>query len=172
MSITILHNPVDGVSRDFLASLGLQEPDKDDTDVVVSGQPVRLISDHAKAVAACPGFGCYPVLVYEADGAVHVLNGPTTWQQCLDFMNAPWGENAPPVSREMTRLEFLARFTEAELVLLKGLEFSDPNVGLFWEEWRAATAIRTDDARTVNAVQRMEAAGLIAAGRAAEILGA
>ncbi|GFK95752.1 hypothetical protein NNJEOMEG_03620 [Fundidesulfovibrio magnetotacticus] len=168
--LTLLHSPYDADSRDFLAALGVAEPESDDVTVETGGQAVRIVSDQAKAVAACPAFSRYPTFV-ASDG--RVVSGPKTWQECLDFEAASGGGGFAPDPQalaELTRLDFLARFTEAELVLLKSLEASDPNVGLFWEQWRAATTVRGDDPRTVRALDYMTAQGHLAPGRKEAIL--
>lgn len=170
MGITILHSPFNEASRAFLAALGIA-PAGDDVAVDIGGTAVRVVSDHERA-AGIAGFGDYPALVYAPGEAVYVLNRPESWQQCLDFLDAPWGPEGPPVSRELTRLEFLNRFTQAEQVLLKSLEATDPTVAVFWEQYRAASAIRTDDARAIAALDYLAAHGHLAAGRKEEILGA
>ena len=168
MSIIILHSPHNGASRAFLAALGVA-PAGEDVTVDIGGTAVRIVSNHELA-AGIAGFGDYPALVYAPGEAVYVLNRPESWQQCLDFMDAPWGPEGPPAFREMTRLEFLNRFTQAEQVLLKSLEATDATVAVFWEQYRAASAIRTDDARTIAALDYLAGQGHLAAGRKAEIL--
>jgi len=168
MSITILHSPFNEASRAFLAALGIA-PQGDDVTVDINGTAVRVVSNHELA-AGIAGFGDYPALVYSPGEAVYVLNRPESWKQCLDFLDAPWGPEGPPAFREMTRLEFLNRFTQAEQVLLKSLESSDPTVAVFWEQYRAASSIRTDDARTIRALDYLTAQGHLAAGRKEQIL--
>lgn len=86
---------------------------------------------------------------------------------------------APPVAPEppaptppttLTPLEFMSRFTDAELAGI----YSAAKVSVEVEVWlakfnRTDEVVKTDP-RTIGGLQAMELAGLLAAGRAAEIL--
>ena len=116
MSITILHSPFNEASRAFLAALGFV-PQGDDMTININGTAVRIVSNHEVA-AGIAGFGDYPALVYAPGEAVYVLNRPESWQQCLAFMDAPWGPEgpaAPASSTTMSKYTFLRRFTGEEL---------------------------------------------------------
>lgn len=73
-----------------------------------------------------------------------------------------------PDAVTMTRLSFLGRLTDAELLGI--LTSEDAGVILFRTLFLAANEIRSDDPRTIDGLAYLEAAGLLAAGRAAELL--
>jgi len=79
--------------------------------------------------------------------------------------------------RRITRLEFMNRMTDVELAGV----YTAAKASVAVEVWLAkfhsttpeadGTSVDLDDPRTVAGVQALEAAGLLAAGRATEILG-
>lgn len=81
-----------------------------------------------------------------------------------------------PTVRRLTKLDYMNRFTDAELAGI----YSAAKVSIAVEVWLAkfnsatpepdGTAVDLDDPRTIQGLQEMEAAGLIGAGRAAGIL--
>ena len=83
---------------------------------------------------------------------------------------------APAPVRRLTKLAYMNRFTDLELADI----YSAAKTVIAVEVWLAkfnattpdadGTAIDLDDPRTVAGLQGMEAAGLLAVGRAAEIL--
>ncbi len=77
----------------------------------------------------------------------------------------------PPVPREMqlTKLQFLRLFTTAERIAIRAS--SDPVIVDFMQLLDLAQDVRLDDPDTVQGVHYLESEGLIAPGRAAEILG-
>jgi hypothetical protein len=70
----------------------------------------------------------------------------------------------------MTRLEFLRRFTGAERVTLRTVAKQNPALEDYMALLDAAQDVNTGDPDTIAGVQFLEAAGLLAAGRAGEIL--
>ena len=78
---------------------------------------------------------------------------------------------APTPDPQMTRLAFMDQFTNAELVAIYTAAKSSVEIEIFLEKTRAAQDINLTDVRTREGVTSLEAAGLIGAGRAAEILG-
>lgn len=74
--------------------------------------------------------------------------------------------------RTMTKLEYLRRFTQAERIAIRTVAASNPVLDDYMQLLELATEINTADPDTVAAVHMLEAAGLIAAGRAGEILNA
>jgi len=171
MSITILHSPFNEASLTFLATLGIA-PQGEDVTVDINGTAVRVVSNHELA-AGIAAFGDYPALVYAPGEAVYVLNRPASWQECLDFMAAPSGAESEAPAKgptNLTKLDFLDLFTDTELKSLKGLEASSLDVALFWERYRAAQYMNLADPRTIASINALEATGLIATGRAAQIL--
>ena len=79
----------------------------------------------------------------------------------------------PPVPervRILTHLQYMNRFTDAELVTIYTVAKTNVPVEVWLAKFNAASEINLDDPNTVAGLQTMEAAGLIGAGRAAEIL--
>lgn len=76
----------------------------------------------------------------------------------------------PVVKRTLTRLEYMDRFTDAELAGIYTAAKSVVQVEVWLEKFKLAEFIDLTDQRTIAGVQSLEAAGLLAAGRAAEIL--
>lgn len=73
-------------------------------------------------------------------------------------------------SNRITRLQFLSRFTDAEMQAV--IAASDQSTALRSAllKWQTADGIVLTDAATVAGVEALEIAGLLAAGRAAEVL--
>ena len=81
------------------------------------------------------------------------------------------GPGAPvQVSRTLAKLEYMNRFTESELAGIYTAAKSAVSVEIWLEKFRLASEINLDDLLTVGGLKAMESAGLIAVGRAAEIL--
>ncbi len=91
--------------------------------------------------------------------------------------NAPAVTNLPePSTRRLSKLAYMNRFTDVELANI----FAAAKGSLSVEVWLAkfsattpdadGTAIDLDDPRTVAGLQALEAAGLLASGRATQIL--
>jgi hypothetical protein len=80
--------------------------------------------------------------------------------------------DAPPVPAFVwTRLEYLRRFTGTERVTIRAAAAASPVLADYLHLLDLAEEVRSDDPDTIAAVQMLEGAGLIAPGRAAEILG-
>ena len=77
---------------------------------------------------------------------------------------------AAPVPRTITKLEYLRRFTTAERVAIRAAAVANPVLDDYLNLMELAQEINLDDTDTVAAVQMLEQAWLIAAGRAAEVL--
>ena len=77
---------------------------------------------------------------------------------------------AAPVPRTITKLEYLRRFTTAERVAIRAAASENPVLDDYLKLMELAQEINLDDPDTVAAVQMLEQSGLIAAGRAAEVL--
>lgn len=81
---------------------------------------------------------------------------------------------APPQVTTITPLEFLERFTDEEAIAIDlasiGTTQLAASVRRLMQLINAARTIELDNPRTISGVQQLEAAGLIATGRAAEIL--
>ncbi|AUH53739.1 hypothetical protein CXB49_21905 [Chromobacterium sp. ATCC 53434] len=72
--------------------------------------------------------------------------------------------------RRMTHKQFMARFSDAEIQGMLKAFGDNPALRPWWERFSLARDISLDDAVTQSGVQALEAAGLIAKGRAAEVL--
>jgi hypothetical protein len=70
----------------------------------------------------------------------------------------------------ITRLQFLLRFTEAEMQAIVAAAETNPALKAALLKWQAADGITLTDPVTQAGVQALEIAGLIAPGRAAQIL--
>lgn len=82
---------------------------------------------------------------------------------------APEPEQASEPAR-MTPLDFMELFTHDEQQRIVAAAADIAAVGLFWEKLKLADTVSLDDPRVIGGVQALEFAGLIAAGRADEIL--
>ncbi len=78
----------------------------------------------------------------------------------------------PQQKRVLTRLAFRNRFTPAEKVALYTAAASNVQIKIYLDDLAAATFIDVERPDTIAGVQALEAATIIGAGRAAEILGA
>lgn len=80
---------------------------------------------------------------------------------------------APGVApvRELTKAEYLKRFTQAERIAIRSAGAANPLVNDYIELMNAVTdVVHLDDLDTNAGVHALESAGLLATGRAAEIL--
>lgn len=77
---------------------------------------------------------------------------------------------APAPVRTLTKLQYMNRFTDSELAGIYTAAKSVVQVEIWLEKFKLASEVNLDDTATVAGLQAMEAAGLLAAGRAAEIL--
>ena len=82
-------------------------------------------------------------------------------------LQAPVPEIVP---RTLTKLEYLRRFTVEERVAIRAAAASNPLLADYLQLMELAQEINTGDPDTIAAVTMLEQAGLIAAGRAQEIL--
>ena len=75
-----------------------------------------------------------------------------------------------PVPRTITKLEYLRRFTPKERIAIRDAAEQIAVLADYLKLMELAQEINLDDPDTVAAVQMLEQSGLIAAGRAAEVL--
>lgn len=78
----------------------------------------------------------------------------------------------PPASRVVTKLEYLRLFTQEERVAIRTAAKANAVLEDYMELLALAEIVDLSDADTVAGVNALEMAGLIAPGRAQEILGA
>lgn len=88
------------------------------------------------------------------------------------YVNGVWEDYTPPVvpKRTLTKLEYMDRFTDAELANIYPAAKSSVQVEVWLEKFKLASEINLDDQRTIDGLNSLEVAGLLAAGRAQEIL--
>lgn len=72
---------------------------------------------------------------------------------------------------QLTKRAFIKRLTVDEYTAIKTAAEATPTLDYYWQLFMLAEFIDLDDPDTVAGVTLLEQAGLIAAGRAAEILG-
>lgn len=77
---------------------------------------------------------------------------------------------APLVIPPISKREFLKKFTPAEYAAIKTAANSNATLDWYWQQFLLAEFINMSDPDTMGGIQLLEAAGLIASGRAAEIL--
>jgi hypothetical protein len=75
-----------------------------------------------------------------------------------------------PTPARLTCLQFLSRFTEAEMTAILAAADQSPALKAALLKWQTAEGIVLTDAQTIAGVQALAIAGLIAAGRVDEIL--
>ena len=78
--------------------------------------------------------------------------------------------DVPVVAMTWTKLEYLRRFTQDERIAIRTAAKQVPALDDYLELLALATEVRSDDPDIVGALTMLEGAGLIAAGRAQEIL--
>lgn len=71
---------------------------------------------------------------------------------------------------KISKLEYMSRFTDAELATIYTAAKSSVLVEIWFEKFKLATDIDLSDQRTIDGLNALELAGLIETGRAAEIL--
>lgn len=70
----------------------------------------------------------------------------------------------------LTKLEYMDRFTDAELAAIYAAAKTSVEVEIWLGRFKLSSKINLTDERTIAGVNALETAGLIATGRAAEIL--
>lgn len=107
---------------------------------------------------------------YCAAEPVEVLNG--TPFPFADFDHRDFLDDTPvvPSTYVWTKLEYLRRFTQAERIAIRDAAKVVPELFDYMELLALAEEIRSDDPDIAAALAMLEGAGLIAAGRAQEIL--
>lgn len=76
----------------------------------------------------------------------------------------------PKPVRLLSHLDFLDRLTAQEYATIKAACAANVTLDFEWQKFFSAQWIDLDDARTIYGIQMLESVGLIATGRAAEIL--
>lgn len=74
------------------------------------------------------------------------------------------------IPRRLTQTQFLDRFTDAEATAVLGASAANPSLQLFWQKMTMADWINLDAPSTQAGVNALEIAGLLAPGRALQVL--
>lgn len=118
------------------------------------------------------------IVTRKADGAEVLRYSAAQAQEVngfdlVDYDHTEWTPETPadmPVSHTLTKLEYLRRFTVEERVSIRAAAESNPVLDDYLRLMELAQEINTGDPDTIAAVTMLEQAGLIALGRAQEIL--
>lgn len=107
---------------------------------------------------------------YNADAPTE-LQGMTF--DLTDHVAQPDPDVAPvvPAQIEWTKVEFLRRFTAAERIAVREVAKTNPLIDDFMQLMSEAPSIRNDDPDVIAGLGYLEMLTVLAAGRAAEILG-
>ncbi len=139
--------------------------------LIESGRVANIIEADAAFIETLPGTWA------PAQGA------GIGWHYDGEAFTAPMPESPPAQDTRITRLAFRKRFTQAEKVALEIAALDDPSatpaqraraaaLRAYLKDVDAATFIDLSDAHVKEGVQTLEAAGLLAAGRAGDIINA
>lgn len=96
-----------------------------------------------------------------------VVNAPISNLYCIVELPDP---AAPDPARILTHIQYMNRFTDAELEGLYGAAQTVVAMQVWLKKFELADDIDLDDPLTIKGLNDMEAAGMIGPGRAAEIL--
>lgn len=75
-----------------------------------------------------------------------------------------------PTSNIISKMKFLKRLTPEEYEIIKKTSETNATIDYFWQMFMLAEEIDLQYSDTINGIQMMEQEGLLAQGRAAEIL--
>lgn len=110
------------------------------------------------------------VFAYESDGSQdkYIKEGltPITEAEMVTLTTPP----PPPPKTQFTSLEFLAKFTEAEVLGVVSATLQSAPLKLWYDMMMAATFVDLEDLRTGQGLDALIAAGLLAPNRKDEIL--
>ena len=168
MNITLLHNPMSFTSRDFLAVLGVAIPAGDDVTVTIGSDTVRIVSDHAAAVALCPAFPGYPLALVDVGGVQYQMAFPTSWASVTAWAADPVPVVAKPTT--LSKYAFSQRFHSDEMIGVLALRLTDPVVGLFLQLMDYAQDVDLTDTNIQSGVNYLVSIGKLTSERAAVIL--
>lgn len=101
--------------------------------------------------------------VYESDIPLADLKKYWQW-------SVPYRTFVPKNPNILTKSEFLKKFTPQEYTQIKSASTTNSEVDYYWQIFMVSTDIDITDSYTITGVNLFEQLGLIAAGRAAEIL--
>lgn len=75
-----------------------------------------------------------------------------------------------PLKREITKLQYMERFTDQELQDIYTAAKTFVAIEVWLEKFKATTQVDLNDPRILAGLQALETAGLLASGRAQEIV--
>jgi hypothetical protein len=111
---------------------------------------------------------------YEAEAPIEWINMEfATHDHVAEVAVNPDGSiegSAVVVQTKLTKLEYMNRFTDAELAAIYTAAKAVVQVEIWLKKFELATEVDLSDERTIAGLNALEAAGLIGAGRAQEIL--
>ena len=107
---------------------------------------------------------------YLAVECAGVPENDSTYDPETGVITPPSPPAPPAAARILTKVAYLKRFTQAERMAIRGAAKESPQVEDYVELLNLSEEVDLDDPETVLGVNTLEAAGLIGAGRAAEIL--
>jgi hypothetical protein len=132
-----------------LLDIGYQE--------IAHGQVVRYTDLDGNTIVPSSGYG----------GKVVDPNPPTPAWALPDPVETVTPE---PSARQISKTEYMSRFSDAELAAIYTVAKTTIQVEIWLEKFKVAEFIDLSDPRTIDGVHALEAVGLIAEGRAHEIL--
>lgn len=114
---------------------------------------------------------------FNADASLIINNPQVIVDGTLDLTNYPdilyaGVYTAPYVSRKIDKLTFLNRFTLAEMGTILSARTQDALLNAYMYKLESVQNVDLNDPDTVGGVQMLEQAGILASGRANQILGA
>jgi hypothetical protein len=111
------------------------------------------------------------VYAYSSDVAVEFPNLPfAEFSHIEEIAVNPDRSIDQLLARNITKREFIKRFTVGEYATIKASATQNTTLDFYWQMFMLAENINLDDPDTIAGVNMLEQAGLLAAGRAAEIL--
>lgn len=91
-------------------------------------------------------------------------------EECVAIVLARVSDSSDQSGVELNKIDFLRLFTDAEIAGLLEAAKIDPTVAVYQYKFSHAPVVRLNDPDILNGLPALEAAGLLAPGRAARIL--
>jgi hypothetical protein len=103
-----------------------------------------------------------------ADHMIDVTASPVAIGQT--YSNGVFGPVQPVLRNQLSKREFRNKFTHAEKQAIYNAKVVNVDVAIFLDDLANVDYVDVTDAQTITSVTALETAGLLEAGRAAEIL--
>lgn len=121
------------------------------------------------------------VITRKSDGVEITRYAATTPVEQIDGLAVPFTDfehteladgavDVTPTSYTWTKLQYLRRFTQAERIAIRGAATQSAELDDYLELLALAEEVKSDDPDIIAALNMLEGAGLLAPGRAQEIL--